>query len=419
MLFDLEVLSDGQAKTIRFDNEKNLFTDPLTGKVYLKESRTQDYKRQNTTFDVNFEQCGVVYINLGLNCNFSCKYCHQNAFRKETQVETCTPEKIPHFIDLLKKTKLNPKAICFWGGEPLVHWKSLKVLIPALRDLYPDIKINFPTNGALITDEILNFLKKYNVGYYISYDGKVTNRDSSIFDDKELVEALKRAKDGLHIMPTQNRKSVPIHVLKQEINDLGLKLKSLAIYSVARCNPWNKQFANEIKIPDEQIQQHGEFVYKALREEVPDSRLYAGLRERFDNVAFFYYRGIGIDGYAVHYCSNTAGLDICVDITGKIFSCMNIPLHVMGTLDNFKPFDASHIYQNHLFKSACRGCPFVTCCRGGCALIHDDQSIEFQVSCHNLKAIAVPMFRFAIECLLGVYLKKITRVSDGKVFGEF
>jgi len=33
--------------------------------------------------------------------------------------------------------------------------------------------------------------------------------------------------------------------------------------------------------------------------------------------------------------------------------------------------------------------------------------------------LAVPFFRMTVEVLLGVYLKRIVRVEDGKVFGEY
>ncbi|BBI61648.1 hypothetical protein HSBAA_29540 [Vreelandella sulfidaeris] len=31
-----------------------------------------------------------------------------------------------------------PQRIEFWGGEPLVYWKKLKLLVPALRERFPD-----------------------------------------------------------------------------------------------------------------------------------------------------------------------------------------------------------------------------------------------------------------------------------------
>lgn len=365
MLFDLEVLSNGEKKIIRFDNERNLFFNPETDEPYLAEHRTRDYRRYSPIYDIKKNDIGVLFINLGLNCNFSCKYCHQNKFRHNTKVENSTPKKAADLLEKLKRSKLKPKAIALWGGEPLVYWKTMKVLIPGLRELYPDTKINFPTNGALLNSEILNFLTQYDVGFYISYDGKTTNRDESIFDNPQLVADLKKFGKKIDIMPTQNRASIPIDSIRKEFDDMKIGLSSVAIYSIARCNPWNREYADEIRIPKEKGSTHSEFIYRAIRQEVENPELYKGLNERFNHIALMFYQGLGIDSEEVHFCSNCTGRDVCIDVNGTIFSCMNIPLYEMGDIETFNPFNATHIYQNHLYKEECMECPFVTCCRGG------------------------------------------------------
>ena len=420
MFFDLEVLIEGRKRVFRYENVNTRVVDLSTGKELLVKPQTFDYPKTTHKFDIDFSNIAILFINLGLKCNFSCKYCHQNHFRETTQVANCTPEKARQLLKILGSLpKLNMQAISLWGGEPLVYWKSFKVLIPGLRELFPDKRISLTTNGSLLNDEILDFLSKYNIRFTISYDGKITNRDESIFDRKELVDSLRKLGMGLDIMTTQNRASIPIKAIREEFSQMGLPLKSISTYSIARCNPFNRDQAQEILIPRDKCERHSQLIYEILHGQTDSLDLYKGLPYRFDYILGSFYTGQRLDSQSFTFCGNCNGSDVCIDCEGKIFNCMNIPIHVMGTLQNFKPVDTSKIFNFHYQKKACLSCPYVTCCRGGCPLIHDDESVEFKVNCSNLKITAVPFFRTMIERIFGAYLKRIVRVSDGKVFGEW
>ena len=420
MLFDLEVLSDGRKKTIRYDNVNTTFTDCETGETFFKDVREENGGRIPDIFDIDFSNIGNLYINLGLKCNFSCKYCYQNSIREKTQVTTCTPEKAKHLVEILKScTNLKTENISFWGGEPLVHWKGLKVLIPALRELYPNVHINFPTNGALLTPEIVDFLKQYQISFFVSYDGKITNRDESILENEKVVDALRLLKKGVAIMSTQNRASIPIKTVKREFDEIGLKLREISSFSIARCSPYNRNQASEILIPEDKRKAISSYYFDVLHAEVDERKIYNGLMDRFNNVLKTFYFGKRINSPDMCFCPNSYGRDVTIDCDGKIFNCMNIPIYQIGTLQNFKPFDASYIFNQHTKKHKCLNCPYVLCCKGGCPMVHDENSIEFKVNCENLKVLAIPFFRTVVERLFGVYLKKITRVSDGVVFGEW
>lgn len=419
MLFNLEVLSNGQNKVIHYNNITNIFTDTETGKAFFDEFPAQDYARQSDIFSIDFQNIGALYIQLGLKCNFHCKYCHQNQFRKTTQVADFTPDRVDSFIDILRRNHFKMNSIAFWGGEPFVYWKALQRLIPKLREMYPDILINFPTNGSLIDKKKLAFLEHYNIHFYISYDGKQTNRDVSVFDRKALVECLRSLKGGVDIMATQNRASIPIRAVREEFREKKLNLHSLAAYTIARCNPFNSSQASEIYIPDEKLNRHSEFIYDVLHDRVEDGYLYRGVVDRFEHLLKVIAFRFGIDSQETIYCANSLGRDVTIDCTGAIFNCMNIPVYKLGTVDTFKPFDKSAIFKSPLKRQPCLECPFLTVCRGGCPLVHDEESEVFKVNCHNLKCVAVPFFRTLIERLFGMYLKRIVRTTDGKVFGEF
>lgn len=420
MLFNLELKQkNGTPRHLLFDNTTNHFTDPETGHLFFTKQHVQDWLRYTPVLSFKKDEIGMMFIQLGMKCNYECKYCHQNNIRSTTEVEDATPSKAARFLEMLEEAKLNPKYISFWGGEPLVYWKAMKVLIPGLKRLYPKARINFPTNGSLLTQEIIQYLDDNEIEYFVSYDGKVSNRGESILDSQKVVEGLKATREGVAIMPTFNRASIPIKELKKEFDDKRIRLKHIAIYAVARCNPYNRSIANEILIPAEKKAELSSFLYDVLTHEKENHDIFNGVFGRFKHKVRLMQTGMGIDAAAITYCGNATGHDICVDLAGKIFNCMNVPVKVIGTLNRMEPFNATEIFQNHLFKDKCFDCPYITMCFGGCPLIHDENSPEFKVSCSNLKLIAVPFFRAAIERLFDAKLLTIRKADDGTLLGEF
>lgn len=419
MIFDLEVIENEKIKTIYFDNISNRFFDGESNRQLLTDIAVANYRKHDKYYTVNLSDIGIFYINLGLKCNFACKYCHQNSFRNKTRVVDFLPRYVAKFVKILEVSRPKMKSIAFWGGEPLVYWKTLKVLIPELRRLYPNTKINFPTNGSLLNADKLSFLDKYKIGFYISYDGKNSNRSVSIFDDPKLIKALQDSGKSIGIMPTQNKLSVPIEEIKTELLNYKIPISSISAYSIARCNPYNRDQALDILIPKSKRFERSECIYNILHSINEEKDLYRGLFDRLNFLLGVFCRGLGVDSTDISFCGNSTGRDICVDCTGNIFNCMNIPMHVMGNLLSSPQNLISDVFKNHLTKTKCLACPFVSCCKGGCPLIHDENSLEFQVNCKNLKIIAVPFFRTLIERLLGVYLKRIIRSEDRQLIAEF
>ena len=337
MLFDLIVRRDGQEETIIFDNERNRFTladgsDPLA--AYHEAS----YELLDTRYSPDLQQLSILFINLGLSCNFSCRYCHQNSFRKNSPVTPCTPEKATSLLNKLKDSTIHPRVIALWGGEPLVYIKALKVLIPGLRKIYPEAKINFPTNGKLLNSQIIAFLKEYNVGFSVSYDGSIGNRDSDILSDPIVHKALQSSGRHISFMPTLNRESRHPTDLVAELKASGIPLQDIAFFSIARCNPYNASEAAAIRIPDEKLQEFQDFIYNILHSSPhgEDAHLYSGVEERFNEILCYYGKGLNIRAKRLGYCGHLKGTEITIDADGKILSCTANARHLLqATLPGF------------------------------------------------------------------------------------
>ena len=105
-------------------------------------------------------------------CNLRCKHCFSNSGHQES--DELTTDEVKEIIDLLADKKVF--YINFTGGEPLYRPDIFDILSYASSK---NISINLSTNGVLITEDIVELLKKTNVfSVQISIDGLNDLHDS-------------------------------------------------------------------------------------------------------------------------------------------------------------------------------------------------------------------------------------------------
>lgn len=135
-------------------------------------------------------------------CNFNCKYCFLNEEHKlrdnsennaPSDMKFDVAEKAINFmIDNIKKNGNQILSIEFFGGEPLMNWKLIKEVMNYYGNGEKsgiDIEYTITTNGSLITNEIVDYLEKYNVHTIISYDSP-NSRERMTKNKKDLNEVL-------------------------------------------------------------------------------------------------------------------------------------------------------------------------------------------------------------------------------------
>lgn len=123
-------------------------------------------------------------LSLTEQCNLRCSYCYY----KESQAERSrimSNEVLESSLELafertieLKHNLLN---ITFFGGEPLLRFQTIKkavkrakVLAKEYKDKLPDdfqLRFFINTNGTLLTEDIIGYLKKEHIGALLSLDG--------------------------------------------------------------------------------------------------------------------------------------------------------------------------------------------------------------------------------------------------------
>lgn len=119
-------------------------------------------------------------------CNFKCDYCpysgnglfdrvHNN---KSMPIETAQ-KVVDFFIDRSKYSR--ELTIGFYGGEPLLQFELIKEIVEYTEKKASGKQVVFgiTTNGYLINDKIIEFLKEHRFSLVISFDGPKNIHDKN------------------------------------------------------------------------------------------------------------------------------------------------------------------------------------------------------------------------------------------------
>ncbi len=114
-----------------------------------------------------FFQKNYLTLILTLRCNLNCSFCPIT--KKNISLDFGIAKKaIVFFLSL----KGNSKKIKFFGGEPLLEFNLLKKILlyskVKARKLNKEIKFFLTTNGVLLNNGMLNFLKNQNIKLTLS-----------------------------------------------------------------------------------------------------------------------------------------------------------------------------------------------------------------------------------------------------------
>ena len=89
---------------------------------------------------------------------------------------------VDKFINEIIKNKVEEAQIIIYGGEPLTNFDLLQKIIQYIRKVKNDLAVTIITNGTLLREEEILFLKQNRIGIGISLDGpKRINDKNRIF----------------------------------------------------------------------------------------------------------------------------------------------------------------------------------------------------------------------------------------------
>lgn len=416
MKFNLHIVQNGEQKVWQYDNETSLFTDEK-GQDPLRQ-----YKKGKTVYppvkpftpdhtEYTYQKkIFLLEITLGAKCNFDCVYCSQRTFRD--RVYSGSPSDVPHFIELLKQSQVQPEEIQLWGGEPLVYWKTIVVLVPELRKLWPGIKISFPTNGSLLTRDKVDFCKQHNLLFWVSHDGCYnTGREYDghvdVLKDPVSRDAIEYAMQTLpkgaitfKATFTHNNCNAEkiVHFFKNELGSKAL----VSLNNVVLCHDAKNPISVEsAKLSTEDLDTLQESVFNVCNS-----------REKKDISSYGMVQSL-VDSFLNEHPITAIGCEcglpfpngaIEVDMQGNLLICHNFgpyknPISIID-LEKYKPL--GYTYWTHR-DTNCGDCLVIHSCQAACPAIDNE---AHKLTCQNSKALHYGYFRAAMASVFGVYLLK-------------
>lgn len=106
-------------------------------------------------------------------CNFTCVFCYSAKGRSSIELDTKAAIKaIDYFFNENSHDKLSISIL--GGGEPLISWDKTKEIIVYAKNKAQEsnkrLNISITTNGSLLNDEIIDFIKVNNIVTVVSYE---------------------------------------------------------------------------------------------------------------------------------------------------------------------------------------------------------------------------------------------------------
>ena len=121
-------------------------------------------------------------------CNFSCPYCQQLKGKNTLKIDA-----IKVFLNFLQPQLEKEVWLGFYGGEPLLAWPLIEKTVAYLRkNRKSKFHFSLTTNGSLLKEGHILFLKENSFKLLMSYDGLAQFRR-----DKNSVSAVEKALKSL------------------------------------------------------------------------------------------------------------------------------------------------------------------------------------------------------------------------------
>lgn len=111
-------------------------------------------------------------LSLTGECNFSCRYCYAANHNKAMMSEETAVAAVRLAASSKEKFILQ-----FTGGEPLLNFRTLKVVVDYVKKENLPALLKLQTNGSLLTEAMARYLYRNQVAIGVSLDGRPTVND--------------------------------------------------------------------------------------------------------------------------------------------------------------------------------------------------------------------------------------------------
>ena len=348
----------------------------------------------------------LLKISLGLSCNYECEYCSQRFVPRANETN---PGDITGFLESIDEWVTEaPERIEFWGGEPLVYWKTLKPLAEKLRSKYPSAEFSIITNGSLLTKEINNWLVALGFRVGISHDGPGQSvRGPDPLDDlatKEAILSLYRRLAPLKRISFNamiNRENISRAAVQKFFIDLTGD-KEVPIGEGSFVDAYDEGgLASSLR--EDETHAYRNNAFREIR---------TGMANNFANVTqkmvtfIESLRTRRPSSLLAQKCGMDNPESMAVDLRGNVLTCQNVSSkgvapngesHIIGTTKDIAAARlTTSTHWSH--RDECVKCPVLQICAGACMFL---EGPLWEATCDNAYSDNVVVLAAAIEYLTG------------------
>jgi uncharacterized protein len=356
-------------------------------------------------------------IQMGLSCNYSCSYCSQKFVERPPET---SKKDIDNFIKMLSGLDFSADRkieVEFWGGEPLVYWKTLRPLAEAIREhldhLGDNLVFGIITNGSILTPEINDWLVEQNFWVGLSHDGPGQSvRGPDPFEDPK-----KRAVilDLYRRLAPKNRMS--FNAMLHSKNRSRNKIRQWFIdvtgdpnVPIGEGDLVDSYDDDAIDISLSGSHDHFDYRIRSFNEiygSVEDFGFVNGIEKIQD------FKRSVLNHRSVDTIPQKCGMDIstqlAIDMKGNVLTCQNVSAietamngeaHLSGhvtAIDAVEVKSATH-WKN---RPNCAECPVISLCKGACMFLDGKY---WETTCNNAYTDNIVYFSVAFEQLTDGYI---------------
>lgn len=419
MIFEIHAERDSEDKKIfYYDNMSNMLKD-ADGNAYEYPEIAEDTRTPFRAFDKDhpLKKSRLIThlkIQMGLSCNYSCDYCSQKFVERAPETSR---KDIESFLEKLSKLEFDKEKglkIEFWGGEPLVYWKTLKPMAELIKDHFGDWergpRFSIITNGSILTKEICAWLYYMGFSVSMSHDGPGQSvRGPDPFDDPEKKKIIL---DFYKTMKPQNRMSFNAMMnsknkSRRAVYEWFAELTGDGNVNLGEGGIVDAYDEDGITNSLQTLEEHFEYRRTAFTDIFANNGE-IGFRGQLDKIDNFTDQVLshGDAKFLNQKCGMDSESVLAVDMRGNVLTCQNVSSletskngesHLGGTLDDYDNVEIKS--STHWSKRAeCPKCPVLHLCKGACMFLDNK---FWEISCANSYSDNVAMFALSIEKITG------------------
>jgi len=347
-------------------------------------------------------------LHVAHDCNLRCRYCFASTGDFGTSRKLMPPETGKKAIDFIieKSGSRRNLEIDFFGGEPLLNFKTVREIVEYAQDKGREnnkvFRFTLTTNAVLLKDEHKEFINKYMDNVVLSIDGRPHVNDymrrridsGGTYHDilpkiKDLADS--RGQDCYYVRGTFTRKNLDFSKDVLHLADLGFKQISVEPVVAADDKDYSIRWEDLPEIFSEYETLAMEYV---KRRKGPDWFNFFHFMIDLENGPCAYKKLKGC-GSGDEYLAVTPEGDLypCHQFVGmEEFKMGNVNVSTQVNQEIRKKFVGQNIYS----KPECRKCWAKFFCSGGCTA----NSMQLNHCLEKPYAIGCELEKKRVECAL-------------------